>query len=252
MNMSVINKAFIQQPRNKILETEQELIISELDKRKIPYSFFIEKKMTRRQLPLDRESLVVGDIPTVESALKQLKIKVPEENSYPKSLQKFLNRKIWKSTIFALEDLLTSKSNVKIFAKPASKRKKFTGQVFETEGDLQQLYRISKKDEIWCSEVVTWKSEYRVYVVKGEIRAIKYYSGNKEIEVDLRVLKEAVLELVRSGESTAGYAIDFGVLETGETELIEFNDGYSVGAYGVEAKDYTDMILARWEELMAS
>lgn len=247
----MIKKAFIQEKGNKVLEAEQSLVISELDKRQIPFTLFTEKKMTRRQLPLDRESLVVGDIPTVESALKQLEILIPQENSYPKSLQPFLHRKVWKSTVFGLEELLTSKSNVKIFAKPSSKRKRFTGRVFETEGDLQELYGISRRDEILCAEAVLWRSEYRVYVVNSEIRAVKYYGGDKQIQVNLGVIAEAIQILNKAGESKAGYAIDFGVLESGETALIEFNDGYSVGAYEVEAKDYTDMIIARWEELLS-
>lgn len=48
----------------------------------------------------------------------------------------------------------------------------------------------------------------------------------------------------------SAYAIDFGVLDTGETALIVVNDGFSVGAYDdVDAGTYWDVIAMRWQEL---
>lgn len=61
---------------------------------------------------------------------------------------------------------------------------------------------------------------------------------------------EAINKLNNSSDVYAGYAIDFGVLSTGETALVEMNDGFSVGAYGINQEDYTDMVMARWEELL--
>lgn len=58
------------------------------------------------------------------------------------------------------------------------------------------------------------------------------------------------MALAAAGEAYAGYAIDFGVLKSGETTLVEMNDGFAVGAYAIGAKDYTNMIIARWEELL--
>ena len=49
----------------------------------------------------------------------------------------------------------------------------------------------------------------------------------------------------------AGFGIDFGLLSTGETALVEMNDGFALGAYAISARDYTDLLIARWEELMA-
>jgi hypothetical protein len=37
-----------------------------------------------------------------------------------------------------------------------------------------------------------------------------------------------------------------------ETALIEVNDGYSLGCYeGLPDKDYVDMLIARWQQLMS-
>ena len=47
----------------------------------------------------------------------------------------------------------------------------------------------------------------------------------------------------------AGCALDFGVTEDGRTLLIEMNDGYSLGTYGLEATLYARLLTARWAEL---
>jgi hypothetical protein len=45
------------------------------------------------------------------------------------------------------------------------------------------------------------------------------------------------------------YSLDFGVLRTGETCLVEVNDAYALGHYGLQSVLYARMIDARWEEL---
>lgn len=43
--------------------------------------------------------------------------------------------------------------------------------------------------------------------------------------------------------------LDFGVTSDGRTLLIEMNDGYSLGAYGLEPELYAKLLTARWAEL---
>lgn len=110
---------------------------------------------------------------------------------------------------------------------------------------------MSRQEKLLCSEVVSWLSEYRVYVVHSEIRSIDHYDGNANIPLDIEKVHCAIKTLENAGEFYAGYAIDFGVLDSGETALVEMNDGFAIGAYKINRKDYTDMILARWEELLS-
>jgi hypothetical protein len=245
-----ISKAFIQEQGNGKLRHEERLVVEELTHRGIPIEFYTEKRIRRRQLPLDRESLVVGDMPCIAGALQQLSIPEPAPNDYPASLNEFLYRRIWRSTLGALEFGLCDGRYPAIFAKPANRCKRFTGCVLETEYDLFKVSGVSRREELWCSEVITWLSEYRIYVVNSEIRSIDFYAGNPEITIDLTEIDRAIELLDKAGESYAGYAIDFGVLATGETALVEMNDGFSLGAYKIEPKNYTEMLLARWQELL--
>ncbi len=47
----------------------------------------------------------------------------------------------------------------------------------------------------------------------------------------------------------AAYAMDFGVTDSGATILVEVNDGYSLGNYGLDSLLYAKLLSARWAEL---
>ena len=44
--------------------------------------------------------------------------------------------------------------------------------------------------------------------------------------------------------------MDFGVTDRGETRLVEVNDGFSLGCYGLEPILYARLLCARWSELV--
>jgi hypothetical protein len=246
----VISQAFIQEQGNGRLRNEERLVVEELTRRGIPTIAYTEKRIRRRQLPLDDRSLVVGDMPCIFGALQQLGIPAPLPHDYPASLSDFLHRRVWRSTLGALEFSLREGMSRSIFAKPANRCKRFTGCVFDAESDLDRVAGVSRREELLCADVVTWLSEYRVYVVNSEIRSIDWYAGDREIAIDPSVVRSAISALDAAGESYAGYAIDFGVLATGETALVEMNDGFALGAYSIDSSNYTDLLWARWEQLI--
>jgi hypothetical protein len=62
---------------------------------------------------------------------------------------------------------------------------------------------------------------------------------------------DAVRVLAGSSESLAGCAVDFAVLNSGDTCLVEVNDGVFTGQYdGVSDDDFAAMYVARWRELL--
>lgn len=60
-----------------------------------------------------------------------------------------------------------------------------------------------------------------------------------------------VLEAALRQLAARGYGIDFGVLADGRTALVEVNDGYGLGNYGLAKETYLDLCVARWQELTA-
>jgi hypothetical protein len=246
----MIERGFIQRQGNQKLRHEEQLVVAALERRGIPFEFYTEKLINRRQLPLTRTSLVVGDMPCIYGAMKQMGIPIPAANTYPKSLTGFMHRRVWTSTVGELSAQILDGIGGSIFAKPADRQKVFTGQVFAGPSDLYVLQRVSKHQPLVCSETVSWLSEYRVYVCEGEILTIDNYSGDKTVRPDRTRIEAAIAALKDGGEAPAGYGIDFGVMKSGETALVEMNDGFAVGAYAIGSESYARMILARWDELL--
>ncbi|AGC48737.1 hypothetical protein MYSTI_07465 [Myxococcus stipitatus DSM 14675] len=242
-------RAFIEEQSHGRMEPEMRLLLEGLHARHIPTETFTAKRLERRQLPLAPDTLVAGYVPTVLGALKQLGIEPPPTHDYPPSLAPYLHRRLWTSTVRQLTSHLLDVSSTPVFAKPQGRRKRFTGHVFQSADDLLFLERASHTTPLICSDVVRWRSEYRVFVVHGDAVGIRHYAGDAEVALDLPRVHEALQRLEAAGEATAGYAVDFGVLDTGETALVEWNDGFSLGAYGLEATSYTALTAARWCEL---
>ncbi len=245
----MIERAFIAQRAGGKLAHEEQLVATELEARGIPMDLYTLKKIHRRQLPLSPQTLVVGDMDCLYGAFKQLQIPIPEADSYPEPIRHHLHRRVWESNLGREKARFRQGSMRPTFIKPRGRQKRFTGFVFDSDYGFQRVYGISRREAVYCSEVVEWTSEYRVYVCNGEILSIDHYEGDPEARLDREVVEEAIASLEMAGRAFAGFGIDFGVLSSGETALVEMNDGFALGAYSIDGKNYTDLLLARWIEL---
>ena len=90
-------------------------------------------------------------------------------------------------------------------------------------------------------------SEYRVFVINKEIVDCRRYYGDYAINPNVKFIKETIANYATQPVS---YGIDFGVTDTGETMLIEVNDGYSLGSYGLNHRDYTKLCMLRWNQMV--
>ena len=243
--------AFIQEEGNGRLAHESMLVRDHCIQHGIDTQLYTAKRIQRRQLPLTNRSLVFGNIDSMHGAMRQLKIPIPEARYYPASLTKYLHRNVWLDTLGNVRTRIHETAS-SIFAKPASRAKVFTGRVFSDHNDFYHTGGTSRHEPVWCSDVVVWRSEYRVYVIGTDLVSIDHYDGDDGVVLDLGVVTGAVGEYARSGEAPAAYGIDFGVLASGETALVEANDGYSLGAYQIGSSAYARLIFARWQQLLAS
>ena len=60
-----------------------------------------------------------------------------------------------------------------------------------------------------------------------------------------------IYEIIEQGKSlnVNAYSLDIGVDDKGRTLLIECNDAYALGCYGLNPIDYAKFISARWAQL---
>lgn len=192
---------------------------------------------------LSLEDVVVDFVDESRQALTQLGISFPSLPTYPEPLLRFLGRKIWISTI---DRVASSPEYWPVFVKPRDDSKKFTGVLVRGTGDLVGCGDMASDTPVWCSEPITLLREWRCFVRYGKILDVRPYKGNWRSHFDPRVIEEAVQHWP---EKPRGCALDFGVDAQGRTVLVEVNDGFALGAYGLPPLLYARLLSARWTEL---
>lgn len=245
----MFSKAYIYEYGNGRLEPEHQDVMEVLQARGMPCELFTSKRLARNQLVLNNQIFVVGDHPTILTALKRLGVSITYQ-SYPNCLQAYLHRRVWTTTLKQLLAEAQMREIGPFFVKPQGKAKLFTGFVAESSADLLSLDGYAKDTAVDCATVVHWQSEYRVFVNQGKIVGIRHYAGDNGLLLDMEKVKKAITHLTESMMATVAYGIDFGVLDNGQTALVEWNDGFALGSYGLEKEIYTDLLLARWAELV--
>lgn len=189
----------------------------------------------------ERSDIIVGYVNTVRNRLNDLGITAPEMD-YPQELNKYLGRRIWKTAMSAVSN------NPKcwpVFVKPLED-KQFTGVVVRSTKDLIGCGIVGVNQDVYCSEIVDFVAEWRCFVRYGRILGVRSYKGDWKAHFDPVVIENAVKEFTKAPK---GYAIDFGLTKDGRTLLIEVNDGYALGCYGLFYLDYAKLLSARWAEL---
>lgn len=193
---------------------------------------------------IDNEpNVVLGSIQFVQKALKHLKIEVPEPLDYPLDLRKYLGREIHESTI---NEIANDSSKWNVFVKPKGFVKKFTGRLIKSTADLVGCGDLKMNVPVWVSEPVEFIAEWRIFIRYGKVLGAKMYKGDWKAHLDSEVVLKAIDDFK---SAPAGYSLDFGLTKDGRTLLVEANDGYSLGFYGLFYVDYAKLLASRWAQL---
>ncbi|MCR5889240.1 ATP-grasp domain-containing protein [Hymenobacter sp. J193] len=203
----------------------------------VPFHHFAE-------LPHDDPAdIVVSHIDHVEDTLRALGRPVPPAVDYPSQLQPFLGRRMWQSTINAVA---ADPAQWPVFVKPLLARKKFTGVLVRHFRDLAGCGDQAENTPVWCAEPVRFVAEWRCFVRYGEVLAAQPYRGDWRAHFDPAVVEAAVAAYIPAPHA---YALDVGLTSTGATLVIEVNEGYAIGSYGLPPLRYAKFLSARWAEL---
>lgn len=201
-----------------------------------------------------RLALPVGDVNYLRAAMAAAGAREPENLSYHPALRHMLFREI----------RFTHAGNVlgRMFIKPA-RTKAFTGFVFDTLADPARMNAHDREqydafmdcppsEPVWVSEVVDFVSEWRYYVLAGKIIGAARYDqegADSAPAPDPATAVAAARAMADAGFDT--FALDLGVLSTGETALVEVNDAWAIGLYGraLDARLYLHMLWRRWQQI---
>ena len=91
-------------------------------------------------------------------------------------------------------------------------------------------------------------SEWRVYIYNHKVYFSGNYSGDFEVIPDYGYVRE-VIEKNRNSFPIS-YTIDVGILESGENVVVEYNDMWATGNYGVPNDMYLRMIRDRYFQIV--
>jgi hypothetical protein len=189
-----------------------------------------------------KDDIVVGYIGHVTHTLNHLGIPLPELVDYPSELSGFLGRKIWKDK---MSTILTTPEMYPVFVKSVS-QKSLTGRLIRNFKDLIGAGYTTSDFDVWCSEPVEFMSEWRTFIRYDKIIDMRPYNGWGYYP-DRSVVEDA---LSKWKNRPAACSMDFGVTSDGRTILIECNDGFALGEYGLREHKYAKLISARWFELV--
>lgn len=238
---------YLQMNDHSKFDEEEKSLQAYFEKNNIEYKPFYKKHLIQNKLKITRDDFIAGEVPTMFAAMKQLGIEYNYQD-YPDYLKKYLYRKIWESTMGDIKNQLFDIGNIDaVFIKPKDNLKKFTGFVITCIDDLQYTNHAGNNTKIYCSEPVVWLSEFRCPVIDGKVRGMfrTPYTCQGSAP-DINEVQKIADDFIGSPKA---YCLDVGVLSTGETALVEVNDAFSIGKYGMSDDLYAELVMTRWNEL---
>lgn len=195
------------------------------------------------EVPVRKTNVVVGYIETTNKYLQKLGLPEKKALNIPKELEKYTGRDIYHTTMAEFK----KERHLPVFVKPDGRAKAFVAGVITKEESRRSFFLdVPDEEPVLTSEVIDIVTEYRGYVYDKKLQGLYWYSGDFKKFVDCNVIDQAIADY---SSQPAGYSIDFGLTADGRTVLIECNDGWALGNYGLEHTKYANLLLRRWMEL---
>lgn len=213
-----------------------------LERRGFKIVRFDDSKNPIESFVVTTDDIVIGSVEATQSAFNVIGVEIPKYIGYPESMNSFYGRKIEVTTVGNVRNC-----ECPIFIKPKNDVKLFTGEVISNDGyrDLF-LSNLSDDLEIYTSPVIDIISEYRCSVNHGKLLGIKHYIGDFTVFPDVSVIND-MIECYDGDEKS--YALDVGITAEGETILVEINDYWAIGSYGLDGRTYTKCLIDRWYQI---
>ncbi len=86
------------------------------------------------------------------------------------------------------------------------------------------------------------------FVCEGRVLGVRHYWGDETASPEGDTVTGMVHRFAQ--DAPAAYALDIGVLNSGETAPIEATDGFALDAYGLNPTLYFDVVATRWRQLV--
>lgn len=212
--------------------------------------------MVGGEVPLTRETIVFGGVSAVKTALEQLDIQPPTVMDYPHCMRRgFMETVPVEKTLAQITEQLQRPGFSPVFIKPSRQHKLFTGLVIGGIEDILKVVGVPEDTKVWVMRPITYVSEYRVFIHHGKIVGMSHYKGDPLVFPDVHRVKKMVTRA--KAIQAVAFSLDVGVASfparpepiQNPTLLVEMNDAYALGSYGLPQWKYVQMIEDRWNQM---
>jgi hypothetical protein len=202
-------------------------------------------------IPNSPYHIVVG---SVEECRKWLEINGYES---PLAISERMRYYLYSKVYASCTQFIVNNLSYPTFIKPSDVIKSFTGTVVKDKAEAVNLLN-GLNCGIETKPVVDFKSEWRCYIHKGELIKTCHYLGDPLITPSSEFLSEVVfranqtkLDKYNSYTIDIGFSDTLGFLQGGVTDwvVIEFNDAWAIGNYGLDSDQYYHFLKDRWFQL---
>ena len=199
---------------------------------------------------ITREDVFGGHVQLCQYIWKQLKVADPCIPNYPEELKGYFGRSIQKMKIKDFRKILQENEDFghKLFVKPIT-NKLFTGFVCLTEKEFDSKCTCGNNVDVYVSSYVDFGAEFRAYIYKGKVvDCYRYWGDDWKVTTPHMNIEEMVSKLKINA---IFYSLDVGIDTSRQrTLLMEVNDGYALGNYGINFLDYAKYSSERWLEIV--
>lgn len=135
----------------------------------------------------------------------------------------------------------------KLFVKPIE-IKLFTGLILDGM-KYSSLEKLDPQTMVMAYKPFESKilSEWRIYIHRNQMVDSRNYSGDFTINPDYNYVKSVISQ---NNDFPCAYTIDVGILESGENVVVEFNDMWAIGNYGMPNDIYLRLLKDRYFEII--
>jgi hypothetical protein len=198
--------------------------------------------------PLNPHIPVIGSVESIQLLFAKKKKELPKPLNVPDELLEFAGRSIER---LRLEDALLrmETDHRPQFIKPADSCKLFDGGVVATPAHVAFLFAgVDANTPVLISPEINIVSEYRIYVNRDRaIASMRHYNGDPFVRPSKLFIKKMIDSYTQAPRC---YSLDVGITASGKTVVVECNDFWALGTYGMDPIAYSRMSAQRWHEMV--
>lgn len=203
------------------------------------------------EVPASNRIMVVASVEDTAFWFERMGIKEPKAISIIDHFKQYVNRELDMMPLH----LFIRHVETPVFVKPYYKVKGFDSGVIQKWSSKEMLLgNLDPTMMVMTSSLIDIKSEYRIYIIKDKgILGMQHYHGDSMIYPDNEYIADIVSYSMTIPSMPSAYTIDIAVHQIGDnrmTEIIECQDAWSIGSYGLPGPTYLQFLKKRWLQLI--